>query len=449
VTGAANRIGTAAIVAVGSEMLGTSRLDTNSLYLTEQLNRIGIDVVCKAVVGDSREDCGHVVRSFFDRADLLVLCGGLGPTDDDVTREVVAAVFDRPLAEDPELTARLRARYAARGYPGEMPENNRRQAMVPRGAVVIANANGSAPGLWLDLAGRAVVLLPGPPRELKPMFTTLIDERLRPRTDGASLSRAVIRLTGRIESQVDEALHALYGEWSAQAPPIAATILAALGQIELHLSIRHESEAEARDRLAAATAQVTAVLGADVFSVDGSRLEEVVGRLLAARGLTVAAAESCTGGLLTSRLTDVPGSSRYVRHAVVAYANEVKTQVLHVSPSLLEAHGAVSEPVARAMAEGMRQVAGADIGVGVTGIAGPDGGTPAKPVGTVAVAVASAGETRSRLFRFFGERELVKFQGSQAGLDMVRRLLQGHPSAPGAPAGTLTSPPPPDRPASS
>jgi nicotinamide-nucleotide amidase len=442
-------IRTAAIVAVGSELLGTSRLDTNSLYLTEQLNRIGIDVVCKAVVGDSRDDCGHVVRSFFERANLLVLCGGLGPTDDDVTREVVATVFDRPLAENPELWAGLRARYAARGYPGEMPENNRRQAMVPRGAEVIANANGSAPGLWLEHDGRVVVLLPGPPRELKPMFARLVEDRLRPRTEGASLSRAVIRVTGNIESQVDKALHPLYDEWSAQSPPIAATILAALGQIELHLSIRHSSEVEAAARLAAATAQVTAVLGADVFSVDGSRLEEVVGRLLAARGLTVAAAESCTGGLLTSRLTDVPGSSRYVRHAVVAYANDVKTQVLHVAASLLEAHGAVSEPVARAMAEGMRQVAGADIGIGVTGIAGPDGGTAAKPVGTVAVAVASDGETRSRLFRFFGERELVKFQASQAGLDMVRRLLQGHASALSTAAGTLASLPPPNRPASS
>jgi nicotinamide-nucleotide amidase len=440
-------IRTAAIVAVGSELLGTTRLDTNSLYLTEHLNRAGIDVVCKAVVGDNRDDCAQVVRSFAERADLVVTCGGLGPTDDDVTREVVSAVFDRPLAEDPELTARLRGRYAARGYPGAMPENNRRQAMVPRGAIVIPNANGSAPGLWLDVEGRVVVLLPGPPRELKPMFAALVDQRIRPRTDGASIARVVLKLTGRIESQVDEILQPLYREWSACQPPIAATILAALGQIELHLSLRHRSEAEARALLSAAAAQVTALLGADVFSVDGARLEEVVGELLASRGLTVAAAESCTGGLMTSRLTDVPGSSRYVRHGVVAYANEVKTSMLRVAPALLEAHGAVSEPVARAMAEGMRDLAHADIGVGITGIAGPDGGTPAKPVGTVAVAVAAGGETRSRLFRFFGERELVKFQASQAGLDMVRRLLQGHATAP-AP-GTLASPPSTDRPASS
>ena len=187
---------TAAIVAVGSELLGTTRLDTNSLYLTEHLNRAGIDVVCKAVVGDNRDDCAQVIRSFAERADLLVTCGGLGPTDDDVTREVVSAVFDRPLAEDPDLTARLRARYAARGYPGSMPENNRRQAMVPRGAIVIPNANGSAPGLWLDVERHVVVLLPGPPRELKPMFAALLDERIRPRTDGASIARVASEADG-------------------------------------------------------------------------------------------------------------------------------------------------------------------------------------------------------------------------------------------------------------
>lgn len=413
----------AAIVAVGSELLGTTRIDTNSLYLTDLLNGIGIDVVGKAVVGDDRTVCAHVVRSMFAPVDLLVVCGGLGPTDDDVTRDVVAAVFDRPLAEDPALTERLRARYAARGYSGPMPENNRRQAMVPRGASVIANPNGSAPGLWLDVEDRVVVLLPGPPRELRPMFTALVDDRLRGRTDGASVARTVIKITGRIESQVDQLLQPLYAEWAAQEPAVAATILAALGQIELHLSTRHRLASAARTHLAAATDQVLAALGDDVFSVDGRRLEEVVGALLVTHGLTVAAAESCTGGLLTSRLTDVSGSSRYVREAVVAYANDAKVRVLGVPADVIAAHGAVSEPVARAMAEGVRRLAGAGIGVGITGIAGPDGGTPDKPIGTVAVAIATAAGTRARLFRFHGERELVKFQASQAGLDMIRRLL--------------------------
>ncbi|HEY6506436.1 MAG TPA: competence/damage-inducible protein A [Vicinamibacterales bacterium] len=413
----------AAIVAVGSELLGTTRIDTNSLYLTEHLNSIGVDVVGKAVVGDDREACAHVVRAMFAPVDLLVVCGGLGPTDDDVTRDVVAAVFERPLREDPLLVEHLRARYAARGYPGAMPENNRRQAMVPHGATVIANAAGSAPGLWLDVEDRVVVLLPGPPRELKPMFAALVDQRLRARTDGSSVARAVIKITGRIESQVDQLLQPLYAEWAAQEPAIAATILAALGQIELHLSTRHRVASSAQAQLAAATAKVLAVVGDDVFSVDGRRLEDVVGGLLTAHRLTVAAAESCTGGLMTSRLTDVPGSSRYVQEAVVAYANETKVRVLGVPAELIAADGAVSESVARAMAEGVRALAGVGIGVGITGIAGPDGGTADKPVGTVAVAVAAAGGTSARMFRFHGERELVKFQASQAGLDMVRRLL--------------------------
>jgi nicotinamide-nucleotide amidase len=424
----------AAIVAVGSELLGTTRIDTNSLYLTEHLNRIGIDVVAKAVVGDDRAQCAHVVRSLGSTVDLLVLCGGLGPTDDDVTRDVVAEVFDRPQSQDPAIVEHLRARYKARGYQGEMPRNNLRQAMVPRGAEVLPNPHGSAPGLWLELDEKVVVLLPGPPRELKPMLTALLDDRLRSRTGGAVLVRSVLKVTGRIESQMDEALQPLYGAWAAQQPPVAATILAALGQIELHLSVRHASEQAARDQLAAAAADAAAVLGDDVFSRDGRSLEAVVGGLLADRHLTIAAAESCTGGLLTSRLTDVPGSSRYVRAAVVAYANDVKIAALGVPAESIDRHGAVSEPVAEAMAEGIRVRSSVDVGVGVTGIAGPDGGSPEKPVGTVAVAVSSTAERRVRLFRFHGEREQVKFQASQAALDMVRRLLLETPRGPAAPA---------------
>jgi nicotinamide-nucleotide amidase len=418
----------AAIVAVGSELLGTTRLDTNSLFLTEHLNRVGIDVVVKVVVGDDVAQCAHVLWRAFETVDLLVVCGGLGPTDDDVTRDAVASVFDRPLAEDPEITERLRVRYAARGYTGAMPENNRRQAMVPRGALVLPNALGSAPGLWLDEGDRAVTLLPGPPRELKPMFTALVDAAIRPRTDGSSVARMAVKVTGRIESQVDEVLHPLYEAWAAQTPPVGATILAALGQIELHLSVRHRDPVVARTSLSNAAAQTLTLLGDDVFSTDGRRLEEVVGARLVERAWTIAAAESCTGGLLTSRLTDVPGSSRYVSEAVVAYANETKIRALGVPAEMLQAHGAVSEPVARAMAEGIRARSGADVGVGITGIAGPDGGTPEKPVGTVAIAVAVASETRARVFRFHGERELVKFQASQAGLDMVRRIVGTLPS---------------------
>ena len=429
----------AAIIAVGSEMLGTTRIDSNSLYLTEHLNRIGIDVVSKAVVGDDRAQCAHVVRSLAGTVDLLVVCGGLGPTDDDITRDVVAEVFERPQAEDSAIVEHLRARYKARGYRGEMPRNNLRQAMVPRGADVLPNPSGSAPGLWLEAGPRVVILLPGPPRELKPMFAALVEERLRPRTDAAGVFRSVLMVTGRIESQMDEHLQPLYGVWSARTPPVAATILAALGPIELHLSVRHVSEPEARGRLAAATAEVVDVLGHDVFSRDGQSLEAVVGALLAERRLTIAAAESCTGGLLTSRLTDVPGSSQYVREAVVAYANDVKVRALGVAAELIDRLGAVSEAVAEAMADGIRTLSNADVGVGITGIAGPGGGSPEKPVGTVALAVTTRAERRVRLFRFHGEREQVKFQASQAGLDMVRRVLMGVPSSPGALPATLSS----------
>jgi nicotinamide-nucleotide amidase len=413
----------AAIVAVGSELLETTKVDTNSLFITDRLNGVGIDVVSKHVAGDDRAVLTHVLRSALAGADLLVVCGGLGPTDDDLTRDAVADVLERPLAEDPALVEHLQRRYASRGLSVPMPRNNLRQAQVPAGAAVLDNPNGSAPGLWIDHGAQAVVLLPGPPRELKPMMTALAETRLRARASGVAIVRRMLRISGRFESHVDQALHPLYEEWAAASPPIAATILATLGQIELHLSVRHSSPGDAAAMLERATAQAVGVIGEDVFSTDGRRLEEVVGDALAARGLWLAAAESCTGGLVTSRLTDVPGSSRYVGASIVAYANEAKVSLLGVPEALLEAHGAVSEPVARAMAEGIRARAGADLGLGITGIAGPAGGTPEKPVGTVAVALASPDGSVARTFRFFGDRELIKFQASQAALDMVRRHL--------------------------
>jgi nicotinamide-nucleotide amidase len=415
----------AAIIAVGSELLTPTRIDTNSLFITEQLNLLAIDVVAKAAVGDDRSELAHVFRALLDRADLVVCCGGLGPTEDDVTREVVAEVLARALVEDEAITARLRARFAARGYTGAMPEINRRQAMVPAGARVIENTRGTAPGLWLESGERVVLLLPGPPRELKPMLTAIVEGPLSARSSGASLARRIVRIAGRIESHTDEALQPLYREWEQGRPPVTATILAALGQIELHLSTRAASRESADAVLAAAVAQSSAVLGADVFSTDGRTMEAVVGDLLAGAGLRIAVAESCTGGLVTSRLTDVAGSSRYVERAVVTYANEAKTELLGVPEEMLAQHGAVSEPVALAMAGGVRTRARVDVGLGVTGIAGPGGATPGKPVGTVAIAAITPAATRSRLFRFHGEREQVKFQASQAALDMVRRMLSG------------------------
>lgn len=417
-------IASAAIIAVGSEMLTPSKIDTNSLFITEQLNLLGIDVKAKAVVGDDRSELEHVLRLWLARADLIVMCGGLGPTDDDLTREVVATVLDRPLAEDEAITAHLRTRFASRNLPMPMPESNRRQAMVPRGAKVLANARGSAPGLWIDHGNRLVLLLPGPPRELRPMLIELVDGPLKDRSGGSVLIRRIVRVAGRIESHVDEKLHPLYGVWEKAAPPIAATILATLGSIELHLSTRAPAREAGDAVLERAVAEAVDVLGPDVYSTDGRLLEAVVGDLLVERGLRIGVAESCTGGLLSSRLTDVPGSSRYVDQGVIAYSNEAKTQLLDVPPDLIRAHGAVSEPVGVAMAEGIKAKARVAVGVGVTGIAGPSGGTPEKPVGTVVVAAVTDTDRRVRTFRFFGERELVKFQASQAALDMVRRMLQ-------------------------
>jgi nicotinamide-nucleotide amidase len=413
----------AAIVAVGSELLTSFRIDTNSLFITEQLNLLGIDVVLKAIVGDDRDELAHVFRAALGRVDIVIFSGGLGPTDDDLTREVVAGVLDRPLREDPAITARMRARFAARGYTMPMPEINRRQAMVPDGARVIENAHGSAPGLWIDEGERVVLLLPGPPRELKPMLSALIAAPLRERTSGAALVRRVIKIAGRIESHTDEQLQPLYNEWGKGSVPISATILATLGQIEVHLTARSTSRTEAERVLDRAARQVAEVVSPDAFSIDGHNMEEVVGEMLAARGLWIAVAESCTGGLIASRLTDVPGSSRYLQQAVVTYANEAKTELLGVPAALIAQHGAVSEPVALAMADGVRSRARADVGIGVTGIAGPGGGSAEKPVGTVAIAAVAASTTRSRMFRFNGERDQVKFQASQAALDMVRRML--------------------------
>jgi nicotinamide-nucleotide amidase len=411
----------AAILAVGSEMLTPSRLDTNSLFITEQLNLLGIDVVFKVVVGDDRDELAAMLRLALERADVVVCSGGLGPTDDDLTREVAADVLQQPMQEDETIVERLRARFAGRGM--RMPEINRRQAMVPAGGRVLDNPNGSAPGLWLEHEGRVVVLLPGPPRELHPMITVLTQGALRDRAAGLSLVRRVIRLTGRTESHTEEAVRSLYPQWAAASIPVAATILASLGQIELHLSARAADRAAAEEALEAAVRQVVSAIGPDVYSVDGRLLEQVVGDLLVERRFRIAVAESCTGGLITSRLTDVPGSSRYVDQSVVTYSNEAKVSLLDVPAALIAEHGAVSEPVARAMAEGMRARAGVEVSIGVTGIAGPGGGTVEKPVGTVAIAAVSASDTRARTFRFIGGREMVKFQASQAALDMVRRML--------------------------
>ncbi len=425
-TGAApRRLATAEIVAVGSEMLTPFKADTNSLVVTSRLNELGIQVLAKAIVGDDRPHLTTLFRQALARVDLVVLIGGLGPTADDVTRDVVADALDRPLAIDAGILQGIEQRFAARGY--RMPEINRKQAMVPRGAVPIPNARGTAPGLWIDDGERCVLLLPGPPRELEAMLAAFARDVLAHRASEARLYRRVIRIAGRPESHVDELAQPIYAPWRHAEPPVETTILAAPGQIELHLTVRSTDPVAAEARLARSIEEVSAVLGSDIFSTDGRALEEVVGDLLRERGLRIAVAESCTGGLIASRLTDVPGSSAYVQAAVVAYSNEAKVELLGVPEALIAEHGAVSEPVARAMAEGARTRGRADIGVGVTGIAGPTGGTPQKPVGTVAVAVAGPGASaRARTFTFPPGRAMVKSQATQAALDQVRRAILTH-----------------------
>ncbi len=408
---------------MGSELLTPTRLDTNSLYITVRLNEAGIAVRGKSIVGDTRDDLLAAFRAARDQADLVVLSGGLGPTDDDVTREVVAEALGRPLAEDPALVAGLRERFARRRL--SMPEINRRQAMVPAGGEVLANPNGSAPGLWIEDEDLIVVLLPGPPRELRPMMDALTG-RLAARAAGQRIVTGMVRVAGLGESQAEERARPAYDRWRREGLAIEETTLALPGGVDFHVTVRGADDTAARAVVSRAVADLAQVFGDDVYATCDRGIEYVVGDLLRELGWTIAAAESCTGGLLTSRLTDVPGSSAYVELAVVAYSNRAKEELLGVPRALLQAHGAVSEPVAEAMADGIRRRARSDIGVGITGIAGPDGGTPAKPVGTVCIAVAGPWGVSVRTRLFSGDREMVKMLASQAALDDVRRALVHH-----------------------
>ncbi|HEX9369201.1 MAG TPA: competence/damage-inducible protein A [Vicinamibacterales bacterium] len=419
---------TAEIIAVGSELLGSTRADTNSLYLAGRLAQLGIEIRIKSVVGDDRGDLAMLLRQALERADLIILTGGLGPTDDDLTRDVVSEVLGLPMDVDESIVAQIRARFEKRGLV--MPDVNRRQGQVPRGALVLDNPNGTAPGLFIDHAragepGRQIIiLLPGPPRELQPMFDLVCSGPLAARAGAERAYQITLFITGRGESHVEQMVQPIYSRWREASPPISTTILAAMGQIELHLTVRETDESRALAILDRARGELMAVIAADVYSTDGRVMEEVVGGLLKARGYTIAAAESCTGGLFTSRLTDIPGSSAYVRAGVVAYAYEDKTTLLGVPEALIAAHGAVSEPVAVAMAEGIRERTHADVTVGITGIAGPGGATETKPVGTVVIAVIVPDRPPYvRTYSFFGGRAMVKFQATQAALDRVRRML--------------------------
>jgi nicotinamide-nucleotide amidase len=410
----------AAIIAVGSELLTPEKTDTNSLYITKVLNDLGIAVAFKSIVGDNRDELGAHVAHALSRHPILILTGGLGPTDDDLTREVVAAHLQLPLDEDRAIVEAIEKRFAARGW--KMPSVNRRQAQVPRGATVLDNPHGTAPGLWIEHGSHVIALVPGPPREMKPMIDGAVRERLTARVGDVRLHRRMVRVSGKGESAVEEIVQPIYSRWLSERPPIETTILASLGQVELHLVTQSRDAPAAAAALDRAVGQLTAALGRDVVSVDGTTLEAVVGNLLRARGWWVALAESCTGGLATSRLTDVPGSSGYVERAVVAYSNRAKTELLDVPDALIREHGAVSEPVALAMAAGIRARTGVNAGVAITGIAGPGGGSDGKPVGTVCIAV-DTGRPMARTFRFPGDREMIKALSANWAIDMLRRAL--------------------------
>jgi nicotinamide-nucleotide amidase len=409
------------IIAVGSELLTPSRIDTNSLRITERLNAVGIAVAAKLVVGDDRDQIAAAIHDSLSHADVVIVTGGLGPTDDDLTREAAASVFGLELLEQTAIVDQIVQRFAARGL--QMPEINRRQAMVPKGAEVLPNPRGTAPGLWIEDGLRRLLLLPGPPPEMEPMLDAWIQQHGTLLGAGMHLVRRVLKVANVSESHVEEMAQPEYAKWREAGLPLSATILAAPGQIELHLTATTSSREEADGVLDRAVNDLVEALHGHVFTTRDETLEEVVGRLLIESRSTIAVAESCTGGLLTSRLTDVPGSSEYLIGSVVAYSNSVKVEALDVPAALIEEHGAVSEPVAVAMADGVRARHRTMLGVGITGIAGPSGGSSAKPVGTVAIAISSPGraEVRTQLFR--GNRKQIKFWATQAALEHIRRFL--------------------------
>ncbi len=408
----------AEIIAVGSELLTPQHTDTNSLYITEKLNNLGILVRFKSIVGDSRGDLASMVRTALSRSQLIILTGGLGPTDDDLTREVVAELLGRPLHEVAEVRKNIEDRYARLGRT--MPENNLRQAQVPEGADWLENRNGTAPGIWIKDREAILILLPGPPRELEPLFDAACAPRLARLATDAPIRTRVYKVVGLPESEVDSLIAPIYRPYENPA----TTILAASGTIEVHLRARAASEQEANTLLAELGDKIELALGDHVYSTKGESLEEVVGMYLVMRQKTVAVAESCTGGLLSERLTRVSGSSGYFLGGAVCYTNEMKTRWAGVPAELIQAHGAVSKPVAQALAEGVRARVGASIGVGITGIAGPTGGTEAKPVGSVFIALADERGTQVREFHFPGTRDRVRLWASQMALEMVRRRIR-------------------------
>ena len=411
----------AEIIAIGSEMLTPYRQDTNSLYLTDQLNRLGVEVDFKTVVGDSREHISSVTRAALARADILILMGGLGPTEDDLTREAVADALELPLQRDDTAVALLEERFAK--FKFKMSLNNLKQADVISGATVLPNRNGSAPGQWItgkyDGREKIIMLLPGPPHELRPLFEEQCRNRLEQVLPPAFIATRVLKIAMMPESQCDARIASIYKNY----PQVQTTVLAYAGEIEVHLRSRADSMEAAQEQVDKLAEELEDELDDFVFSRQGESLEQIVGYYLQMRSATVAVAESCTGGLIGERITSVSGSSRYFAGGAVVYSNELKTKFAEVPASMISEHGAVSKEVAAALAQGIRKRCKATWGLAVTGIAGPTGGTPEKPVGLVYHAVSDGGSTELIERKFPGDRERVRWWASQQALDMLRRKL--------------------------
>jgi nicotinamide-nucleotide amidase len=413
------------IIAVGSELLTPFRQDTNSLYLTEKLNEIGVAVAFKTIVGDRRRDLVSAVRTALGRADIVTVMGGLGPTEDDLSREAVAEALGVSIRRDPQLVVALAARFAERRIL--MTDNNLKQADIIEGAKVIPNVNGSASGLWLDtkFAGhrKLIMLVPGPPSECKPLFADECIPRLRQVLPVRYIAKRVLKATMIPESTADALLAPIYTTYT----DVETTILAGNAEIQLQLFCAKPSLEAAQQRVDELASRLEEALDSHLFASSDEKLEQIVLYYLELKQETLAVAESCTGGLLSQRITSISGSSRSFLGGAVVYSNELKTDFAGVPAQLIETHGAVSAEVAEAMAQGIRRRVGSTIGVGVTGIAGPGGGTEEKPVGLVYIAVSYGNKTESRECNFRGDRDRIRLWASQQALDMVRRKLMWAP----------------------
>jgi len=407
----------AEIIAIGSELLTPERSDTNSLWLTQKLNDIGIEVKFKTIVGDDEARLEETIRDAVKRSDIVITTGGLGPTEDDLTRQVSARALNRELEYHTEIEDQLRERF--RNWGREMPEINKRQAYIIEGTEILPNPNGSAAGMYLDFEGKHIAIFPGPPREMQPMFENHVFDRLKVAAGDVIVKRRVLKISGMGESAVDEAIAPIYVTY----PDVQTSILFNKSEVEAHLWLRSEDSIQAEATLEEIAQKIVGKLGTAVFSIQGETMEEVVGRLLKERGESLSVAESCTGGLIGSRLTDVPGSSAYFIEGVVSYSNDAKMRALNVPEATLQEFGAVSAETARAMVEGMREAAKTDHSISVTGIAGPDGGSDEKPVGTVFIGYANAVASKTMKIMLPGDRYLIRWRASQAALDYLRRQL--------------------------